>query len=185
SCVEDGQRHLARPSLILKTVDAGRRIDNQIVLRVLEFLEESIFEDIDFVQIARAPGEMRLIADVADVEYGVVPQLALDAEVVVFSVWGAQSGIESTDRPSIERVIRFVDDFLIVGSGERERGDRQRIGDDVRQRVKRRQGRLSWLSRNESGRTDCLACIRPEVCREKLRAFVVYDQSKVSPHNRL
>src|SRR5262249_9295235 len=77
--VKDRQSYLARSTKVLEAVHSRSLVDCQVLLRVLEFLEEPVLKDIDFVHIAGAPDEMRLIADISDLEYVILSELALDA----------------------------------------------------------------------------------------------------------
>src|SRR5262245_34083449 len=106
-CVEDGQCNLALKPPISKIVlclkisanprrrlssSTRRRVcsaNRQVILRILELVMESVFEDVDVVQIHCAPAEVGLSADVGDLQHGVLPQLTLDAESIIVGVWGA------------------------------------------------------------------------------------------------
>ncbi len=61
-------------------------INGQIVLRVLEFRQEAVLEDIHLVQVFTKPGVVRLVAHIADFKRAAASQLPLDAEVPVFHV---------------------------------------------------------------------------------------------------
>src|SRR5262249_35054811 len=124
------------------------------------------------------------ITDVSDIEHSSGPQLPLDAEIVVLRIWRSDRWIESSDGASTEGLIRQIDDLRIVGCGELKGTGGQGIRDDVGQRVKRRQGRLTRLPRNESGRADGLTHVGAEVCRKKLRAFVVDNQTEIAANDR-
>src|SRR5262249_14799034 len=53
---EDGQRELSgQPVVRKRSAAAIRLVDSQIVLRVLEFVQESVFEDIYFVDVVAEP----------------------------------------------------------------------------------------------------------------------------------
>jgi hypothetical protein len=56
---------LPRQIAILEALHICRLIELQIALRVLELGQEAVLEDIHFVQIARAPRELRRIADIS------------------------------------------------------------------------------------------------------------------------
>src|SRR5262249_48994777 len=156
-----------------EAVHARCLVYRQILLRVLELLQEAVFKNIDFVQVAGAPDEMGLIADITDFEHVVLSELALDAQRVVDAVRRPQVWVEPGDGPG-ESLVGLVDDRLVGSSGESERRSRQRIGDNVRERG---EGRQCALSRYQGSRANRLASVRAKVLSKELSPFVINNHS--------
>ena len=113
SRVKDRQRNLSRTAQVLEALHASRLVNRQVVLSVLELLEKSVTEDVDFVQITRTPLEMPLSAHIRDFQHSVSPQLALDADGVVLGVRGAQVWIETAHGSTGECLVRHIEEFRI------------------------------------------------------------------------
>ena len=111
---EDGQRRLARQSVVLETVAfAVCLIDRQVRLRILELVQEAVFEDVHFVQVFAEPDVVRHVADIADFESRALAELALDAEVPLLGIGLADIRIHGEEG---------------IAERQRGRGERRRPG---------------------------------------------------------
>ena len=79
--LEDRQRHLPRQPVVREAGASVRSVDREIGLRVLELLEESVFEDVHFVQVVRPPHVAAAIPQVAGLDDGARTDFSLDADV--------------------------------------------------------------------------------------------------------
>src|SRR5438105_5359865 len=133
--VKDRERELARAAEVLEAVYVGGLINCQITLCVQEFLQKSVFENVHFVQVTRAPREVRLITNISGFENCILPQLALDADCVVLRVRRAQIRIKAAHNAPAECLIRHVERLRIGVSGESKVRKRERTGYEIRQGV--------------------------------------------------
>src|SRR5207302_10978300 len=78
----DGQRTLPWKAVVSeRTPHSIRRIDCQVFLRLLEFFQEPVLEDINLVGIRNNPLVHASVADVPDLEHIATSQCPLNAEV--------------------------------------------------------------------------------------------------------
>ena len=106
--LEDRQRDLSRQSLVGEAGAPVGDVDGQILLRELELLQEAVLEDVHFVEVVGSPEIVATIADVADLERPVAPQLPLVADAEVIDVRRPDVGIDRRV-PALEREQRLVD----------------------------------------------------------------------------
>src|SRR5262249_36994808 len=87
SSLEDRERELPGQSTVYESGALPvRLVDREVCLGVSELGKESVFEDIDFVQIVTHPGVHRHVADIAGVDHGAIADLTLDAEIPLLDV---------------------------------------------------------------------------------------------------
>src|SRR4029079_10575878 len=84
--IENGQGHAAGAARRKARTTTSR----EILLRVEKFLKETIFEDVDFVNVLRAPTVRRTIAAVSDFESCIFGYLFLDTETKLMHVRAAE-----------------------------------------------------------------------------------------------
>src|SRR5579859_6155814 len=113
--IENGQwlfsRELAaHRRIVSKRVNPVRLVDGQIGLRVLEFAQESVLDDIDFIRIDVNPLMDASVSHISDFEHIAVAKLPLNPEVPFLNVWLLDVGIESGAAPEVApSVIRLRD----------------------------------------------------------------------------
>src|SRR5262249_2560894 len=130
SSVENRQCDLTRTAEVLEAVHSGGLVYRQVLLRVLELLQETVFKYVDLVHVAGAPDEMGLVADISDLEHVVPSKLPLDAKGIIYAIRSSEVGIESRNVPG-KSLIGLVDDRLVGSGCERERRSGQGIGNDI------------------------------------------------------
>ena len=102
------------------TAGAARRkactaTSGEILLGVEEFLQETIFEDVDFVNVLRAPRVRSTIAAVSDFESSIFEDLSLDTETKLMHIRTAEIWI---DRP--KTVSRIQQEVFSIGDRDLE-----------------------------------------------------------------
>src|SRR5262249_21341868 len=96
-CFEDRQRKLTWPALVLEAILTRSAVDRQIGLGVLELVQESVLEDIDFVLVVTAPDPSALVANVTSFQAETLRQLTLDTERPIGHIGRAQVGLDAVE----------------------------------------------------------------------------------------
>jgi hypothetical protein len=89
----------------------------QSLLRLLKLLEETVLENIHFVQIQRHPLMNAAVANIADFECVALPQLPLDPEVPRLGVWLLDVRIHA-QQPGLLELRSFGELRRIAGWGD-------------------------------------------------------------------
>ena len=119
---DDRHRPLPGEPLIAEVVGSGVGLarDRQVALRDFEFVQESVFEYVGLVQVQIPPQTRPMISDVAQFEYGVRAQFALDAEIPALHVGRLEARIKVPDAIARQHRDR------VIGRGRR--GARRKYG---------------------------------------------------------